>query len=147
MALELVKNTPIKQSKKTRIAKWLGPCASMACLVHCFLLSAVLLIAPGFYHGLHLEHFHHLELAFWTVALLLGLYTLKNASVSFKLRALFVGIALPGLYAYILHREELLHGVLISMAIYQFSLVLYQHIKTKKLDDLECCHHHEHTEA
>ncbi len=146
MALKLVKTTPHKATK-SKLHTLIGPCASMACLVHCFLLSAILLVAPGFYHKLNLESFHHLELAFWTMALLLGLYTLKHASVSPRLRGLFALIALPGLVAYSMDQEELMHGVLISMAIYQFSLVLYQHLKSRRAKELECCHNHEHPQT
>lgn len=148
MALKLVKNTPETAiSKKAAIMKWLGPCASVACLIHCFLLSAILLIAPTFYHELHVANLHQLELAFWAIALLAGLYTLKHASVNGKLIGIFALISIPGIVGYSLHNEEMVHGTLIAMAIYQFSLVLYQHIRSRRLNELECCHNHEHSEA
>lgn len=130
-----------KKAPKTGWKKWVGPCASIACLVHCFALPVFLLLAPPFVHTLSSSWIHQAEWGFWAVALLLGLYTLKHSSVPRWALAVFTILSLGSPYALLNHNHNLAHLVLMFMASYQFLWVVGQHLKAKRASELECCDH------
>jgi len=122
-------------------ARWLGACASFLCLIHCFSIPFILLIAPGIFRVVPFQFLHELELIFWIVALDLGLYSMKDASVSLGWRRAFFALAVlvpPTIY---FGKPALTQSLLAAMALMQFVLVLWSHRRQSK-QELECCHDH-----
>lgn len=128
-------------ARKAKWKSWIGPCASIACLIHCFALPFVLLAVPPFVHTLSASWIHQMEWVFWAVAFVLGLYTMKHASAPRWSLALFAVIAMGSPIALIQHNHDLAHLALMLMASYQFIWVVRQHLNAKYATDIECCDH------
>jgi hypothetical protein len=126
-------------SRKTK-SRWLGPCASVICLIHCFSIPFILLLAPSVFHFVPFQFLHELELIFWVVALDLGIYSMKQAAVPLRWQRAFVVLALLVPPTVITGPYYLTQALLASMALMQFVLVFMIHRDPQ--EDPECCHDH-----
>jgi hypothetical protein len=125
--------------------KWLGPCASLVCLVHCFSLPFILLMAPGLLQVIPYQFLHELELVFWILAVELGVFTLAKASVPQGWMRLFVGLSLVAPVGTFLYQPLVTHLTFVSMALLQFVLVFVVHARAQGAKEAPlCCEGHEH---
>jgi|GEM_PF-6465772 len=125
--------------------KWLGPCASLVCLVHCFSLPFVLLLMPGLLHVLPYQFLHDLELIFWVLAIELGIFTLVKASVPLAWQRVFVGMSLLAPIGTLFYLPTLTHLTFVGMALLQFALVFLVHARARAVEEAPlCCEGHEH---
>jgi hypothetical protein len=125
--------------------KWLGPCASLLCLVHCFTLPLILLLAPGVLHVIPYQFLHELELVFWILAVELGVFTLAKASVSWSWIRGFVLLSLVAPLGTFLMQPLVTHATFVVMALLQFALVFLVHVRAHSEESLPlCCEGHDH---
>ncbi len=125
--------------------KWLGPCASLVCLVHCFSLPFVLLMAPGLLQVIPYQFLHELELVFWILAVELGVFTLVKASVPLGWIRLFAALSLVAPLGTFLYQPLVTHLTFIAMALLQFVLVFVVHARAHGAQEAPlCCEGHEH---
>lgn len=127
-------------SKSWMNSRWLGPCASFICFIHCFSLPFVLLFAPSLIRLVPYQFLHDIELIFWIVALDLGLFSMRKASVDLKWQRLFFGVACLAPFAIFMGKVYATQFILGSMALIQFVLVYWSHRNQKVTP--ECCHDH-----
>jgi hypothetical protein len=108
-----------------------------------------LLLAPGIFHFLPWQFIHDLELIFWIVAVELGVFALRNASVSLKWQRVFFIIALSAPVAILMGVSWFARLSFVAMALFQFVLILRKHLQAQNspapLQHLECCEAHEHS--
>ncbi len=121
----------------------MGPCASVLCVVHCFSLPLLLLLAPGVFHVVPYQFLHELEIVFWILAVELGFYTLTQASISPFWRKIFVALSLLAPVGMLLGSPNFTHAVFIAMALMQFTLVILSHLHRNRPVP-QCCEGHEH---
>lgn len=105
--------------------EWLGPCASALCLVHCFGMAALSVLAPGFLEIL--PHSEWVEGIIFAVALMSGTLTLIRTQIRGVVKLIFVFFGAVGLAGLSLHLHSLLHISLIGMAFLQLFILLKLH--------------------
>lgn len=136
----LIQNARNSKSRLQKRSKWLGPCVSFLCLIHCFSLPFILLLAPSLFHFVPFQFVHDLEVIFWILALDLGVYSMKQAAVSLRWQRIFVSISLLVPPTIITGSYRLTQVLLALMAVMQFVLVFWKHRSPQ--DEPECCNDH-----
>lgn len=125
--------------------RWAGPCASLVCLVHCFTLPFILLMAPGILHVIPYQFLHELELVFWILAVELGIFTLNKASVPPSSQRSFIALAAIAPIGIFGGSTLVTHTTFALMALTQFALVFIVHARAHRPEEAPiCCEGHEH---
>ncbi|MEO5668457.1 MAG: hypothetical protein ABIR96_10385 [Bdellovibrionota bacterium] len=125
--------------------KWLGPCASLLCLVHCFSLPFILLLAPGLLQIVPYNFLHDFELVFWILAVELGIFTLAKAAVPVAWQRAFVVLSILAPIGTFMYSPLVTHLTFVAMAVVQFTLVFIVHARAHGGENAPvCCEGHEH---
>lgn len=113
---------------------WVLSLANLACLIHCIGFGLISVFFPVILLKLHWEW---LEYGVLMLNLVLGTLTLKSLpGYKFKLLGLYGLIAL-GLGLLLSHHHSFFHYIILSLSIYQLTLLVKEHFRKKH----HCCDH------
>lgn len=113
---------------------WVLSLANLACLIHCIGFGLISVFFPVILLKLHWEW---LEYSVLFLNLFLGTLTLKALpSYKVKLGGLYSLIAL-GFVLLLSHQHHLFHYVILSLSLYQLTLLVKEHYRKKH----HCCEH------
>lgn len=112
---------------KITVPYWLGPCASVLCLIHCFSLPILIIMVPGLSNYMGSELSHHLDFLFLAISAVVGFKVLDQISAASWIRLVFVVTSLLGLVFLLIERHDLFHVFLVLMAIFQLAATIHKH--------------------
>ena len=113
---------------------WILPLTNLICLIHCVGFSLMAIFLPTFLVNLHWEW---LEYSVLGLNLIFGTSLLKDIKANIKHYLSFYGLILAGLYLLAFEYHKYFHFIIITLSLYQLSLVYKKH-KNKKHN---CCNH------
>jgi hypothetical protein len=135
---------PLKALENIKVPAWLGPCASLLCLIHCFSLPILVIFIPTAHRFLGPKMAHDLHFIFWTISALVGYKVLDQVRAALWTRILFVSITVLAVAFLVIEQERMFHAFLLTMAVFQLGAVLVKH-RNRQLHP-PCCEH-EHCEV
>jgi MerC mercury resistance protein len=126
-------------STKTRTSwtRWIGPCASFLCLIHCFGFAVIAILAPGILKLL--PHSEWIELSVLALSASTGFIALRGIKTSTRLVRLFLGLAVLATIGLASDQHEIYHSALTVMALLQITLIVRAHSTRKATPP--CCDH------
>ncbi len=132
----------VRRLSKTKIPHWLGPCASVLCLIHCFSLPVLIVLLPGVSHLLNEEIAHKLDYFFWITASGLGAMVLYQIRARPFVKLVFGLLAIFSFVVLLAHLESVFHVSLMGLAVIQLMATVYKH-RSDRVQPPCCEHEHE----
>ncbi len=125
-----------QNASATKMAAWLGPCASLLCLVHCVGFALLAVLAPSF--SSFLPHTEWMDWGVFTTVALSGAYALRNFRAGRIAWSLFAALALVGLGLLVAEAHGWGHFVVVALSLIQIPFI-FKHFSERRKPP--CCEH------